>query len=968
MSPPPTPYTSYYDYNSWYDTGTYSTGSLPSTGTPVPSTDTNFVMNVALVLDRASDPTSLLSSDWASRQQQIDALGSNIWNVYGANPATWQGVIDNLPHDVATLDALSILTGTPNGYVSSPESRTIWVQVNAANFNDLFGNAATLMHASGFGYYWTGSLTLPTNVAGLWIDGPVQSVLPDASSGPPAPLATGIQGIGNAAGPTPLKPQQIAELYHFPLANLDVGTAALGLVEPGLGNAPPFSSPQQTLQQLLETYRSSVGIDGPVSVIGVQPGGPLPTDNEASGERSLDIGVATAVNPNSDLILYAGSGVNLGANADAFTAYQSAFWDFANDPSVVSSSFRFNTVLPSPNSPFMFAARELFVDAALRNISVFSSSGDGGSGYQTGNGLENVDTTRASPYNVIVGGTSLSTESFAANDPSLQAQYVVPALNGDPAVLWQLVAGGLTAMPTPGDAAWFAEAVWNRYNVTSLPGSGQPGIFQTGYFQNETGTGGVDSTQATPWFQSALLPFDQPTTTDGTNATGRGLPDVSALAGGDMHYIVPTADMQGNHGDGGTSAATPFWASLAVQLNAIFHDQGLPSLGYMTDLLYIAAAIAPGSFNDVTLGDNVSTFLTGDGSGPYLAPSSGGGAPSIAVDPTGYGYYAGPGYDLVSGLGSPNGTLLARTLTAIGHGQMYFSSSPDVLDSDGHGGWSSGAHQTVLLQAAAGSDVAIDFDAAGHTSAFSSPASESFAWTARFAEQVLQPDFDANLVRLFDQHAQGALGEATLHPGDGVSAAINGTAANGSSTQLTSAFGFGDFQTTSGDLRVARPVAIAETAGGQNDQSAVVRVRQDGADSLSLTFYRADDLVGSIGGLHPGDPGYAAAVQARAYQMTTGGTAFGGPGYGNYGQTMLEHVNAGDIVAMQLTNTTHGDTYSGFAQANETVGGQHVGHLWNYGLNTWGWEDTRGGGDHDYNDLVVQLDFTSTAGHGWLLT
>jgi hypothetical protein len=77
-------------------------------------------------------------------------------------------------------------------------------------------------------------------------------------------------------------------------------------------------------------------------------------------------------------------------------------------------------------------------------------------------------------------------------------------------------------------------------------------------------------------------------------------------------------------------------------------------------------------------------------------------------------------------------------------------------------------------------------------------------------------------------------------------------------------------------------------------------------------------------------------------------------------------VNAGDLVAMQLTNNTSGNSYLGFAQANEVVNGQHVAHLWNYGLNTWGWEDTYGGGDHDYNDLVVGLDFTSASGHGWL--
>jgi hypothetical protein len=70
--------------------------------------------------------------------------------------------------------------------------------------------------------------------------------------------------------------------------------------------------------------------------------------------------------------------------------------------------------------------------------------------------------------------------------------------------------------------------------------------------------------------------------------------------------------------------------------------------------------------------------------------------------------------------------------------------------------------------------------------------------------------------------------------------------------------------------------------------------------------------------MHPGDAGYQAAVQARTYQMMSGGTSIGGPGYGSYEQTGLGHVNAGDLVAMQFTNNTHGNVYSGFAQANET--------------------------------------------------
>lgn len=70
---------------------------------------------------------------------------------------------------------------------------------------------------------------------------------------------------------------------------------------------------------------------------------------------------------------------------------------------------------------------------------------------------------------------------------------------------------------------------------------------------------------------------------------------------------------------------------------------------------------------------------------------------------------------------------------------------------------------------------------------------------------------------------------------------------------------------------------------------------------------------------------------------------------------------------MKLVDATKGRTYWAFSQGNEVVNGQNVGHIWNYGLNTWGCEDTFGGGDHDCNDLVVNLDFTSAYGQGWLL-
>ncbi len=67
-----------------------------------------------------------------------------------------------------------------------------------------------------------------------------------------------------------------------------------------------------------------------------------------------------------------------------------------------------------------------------------------------------------------------------------------------------------------------------------------------------------------------------------TNGNG-GMPDVAALSSGDTYYAVLSADYVNGtsttllHGDGGTSAAAPLWASLTTQFNAIFVDQGCPS-------------------------------------------------------------------------------------------------------------------------------------------------------------------------------------------------------------------------------------------------------------------------------------------------------------------------------------------------------------------------------------------------------
>jgi hypothetical protein len=437
-----------------------------------------------------------------------------------------------------------------------------------------------------------------------------------------------------------------------------------------------------------------------------------------------------------------------------------------------------------------------------------------------------------------------------------------------------------------------------------------------------------------------------------------------------MFYNVLNQDMTRLGGGGGTSASTPLWAALFSQINAIFRDQGLPNLGYANDLLYIAAAIDPASFNDVTLGNNISSFSLG-GSSPQTITDQNkqpdGTISDKRITPTGYGYYAGPGYDMTTGLGSPDALPLARTLSEIAHAQTYFSNEPNIVNSDGQGGWTSGANQSLLLQTSSATSTIGTVSDGLKSVTFSSQASATFAWTSRFAEDALQPDFDPRLVLLFDKNAQGNVAETQVSSGQRLSVALDDTAALAVQSLLTTAFGFADFMNGIGVERFARPVAIAETAGGQDNATVVARLRQDGKDDTALTFYRVDDLSGDIGKLKPGDPGYAAAAQARAYQLSTGGTSIGGLGYGNFAQTELLHVDAGDLIAMTLTNNTHGNTFWAFSQANEVVNGAPVGHLWNYGANTWGWEDTFGGGDRDYNDMVVGLDFTSASGRNLLV-
>jgi hypothetical protein len=784
-------------------------------------------------------------------------------------------------------------------------------------------------------------------------------------------------GIGNAASganKVAATPAALAASYNFPLPT-NVATDAVALVETVYGSTT-------ALTDGYNQYRQALGlVPGTLEYVsGANLGG------SASGELTLDISVISGAVPNSTIRMYSDLG------GTPYNAYQQIFFD-PNRPGVLSSSFPI-VGQSTAGSPFQWAFQQLMIDGALANVTVHMAGGDEGASAAIPNGNVNVTSGHSSPYTILVGGTSIATLSAALADPTLNTpaspavqSLVQLALQNDPATVFTMVAAGLktlpshlsAAIPGPEGAASqltkMFETVWQELTATPGIANNAPTtsgvlnnvpVINVSYGEHLTGSGGVTDLVAPPAYQTAY----------GLNLGGRAIPDVTALSAGDTKYSTLNDDyVNGQAGasllnpNGGTSAASPFWASLTTQFNVIFRDQGLPKLGYYTDLLYIASVIAPGSFNDIQLGNNINSFYTTGYQTEYFNPiTSDGNGLGLFQVPTGHGYSAEPGFDLTSGLGSPNGLLLARALTAIAHQQVSFSTSPAMLDSDGNGGWVAGANESLLFQTVSNDgDATVGMHVANGTTVLASSETASYAWTARLAQQSLQADFDPGLVLLFDKQGQGSVGYHNVAAGQSVGVTIDGLTGQAVQASMSNPFGFADFFAGGDAVHVSRAVSVAETVGGANNELAVVRMRQGGENSLQVTFYRVDDYRGTIDGKAPGHADYAALAGGRAYQTTDGVSGIVGPGYGQFNEVLLKGVDANDIIAMRLDNLTTGAHFWAFAHANETVNGQPAVHMINQGLNTWGWEDTFGLGDHDYNDLTVQLDFTSAHGHGWLV-
>jgi Calx-beta domain/Cysteine-rich secretory protein family/Domain of unknown function (DUF4114)/SdrD B-like domain len=122
-------------------------------------------------------------------------------------------------------------------------------------------------------------------------------------------------------------------------------------------------------------------------------------------------------------------------------------------------------------------------------------------------------------------------------------------------------------------------------------------------------------------------------------------------------------------------------------------------------------------------------------------------------------------------------------------------------------------------------------------------------------------------------------------------------------------------------------------------------VQSDAAYKNRVGFYTVDDaLTGRVGNLLPGDVGYAQAAIGRA--VTSLNSVSG---------TMVannQNLTGGTVLApYMIANGV--DTYFAYIGANS----DKVDHIKLLGDNCFGFEDLVGGGDRDYNDVVLNVKF-----------
>ena len=163
-------------------------------------------------------------------------------------------------------------------------------------------------------------------------------------------------------------------------------------------------------------------------------------------------------------------------------------------------------------------------------------------------------------------------------------------------------------------------------------------------------SGGFSEYFRRPWYQNSAVgtylkshisPATQKYYSAYTDFQGRGFPDVSAHSASPYFATFYNGKLEGN---GGTSASVPLFSGIVALLNDARLRAGKSSLGWLNPLLY--SREGQKALTDITLGNSVGCNGKNTQSGGNEPPGSGI-VPYAAWNAT-------PGWDPVTGLGTPN--------------------------------------------------------------------------------------------------------------------------------------------------------------------------------------------------------------------------------------------------------------------------------------------------------------------------
>jgi len=292
-----------------------------------------------------------------------------------------------------------------------------------------------------------------------------------------------------------------------------------------------------------------------------------------SPEPALDIELVQAVAPHAHILVYE-------SPQDLLSVAQMVSQIVSDDQAQVLSMSLGTCEAqldPSIANSFLTSLNDSFRRAAAEGMSILVASGDSGA-FDCQDSQLSVGAVAASPFVTSVGGTTLFLHT---------------------------------------DGSYNYEAGWE------------------GPLEEAGGGGGLSALYQRPDWQTG--PGVQNVYSDGM----RQVPDVSAdadpLTGYAVYYSDSGCSEQCWQIVGGTSAATPLWASLVLLINQLVEQHGQRPLGFLDQLLYQLGTgagnsiTAPLPFHDITIGGNLY-------------------------------YDATPGWDYSTGWGSPDGAVLAQDL------------------------------------------------------------------------------------------------------------------------------------------------------------------------------------------------------------------------------------------------------------------------------------------------------------------